>query len=284
VAAGKSVLAEFTTSKGPVVYVDEESSQQLLKRRVHKLAAGLEVPDDIPVTFFVNHQVRVDKEDSLEALLSRLEEEMPKLVVFDSLVRIHAKDENDSREMSEVMAKFREIQTRLGCAVMFTHHSRKRSMINQAGQMLRGSTDIRAFVDGHLFMRTISQAPHRKLIEHEKSRSCEPLDPFEIEIVDDEAGTATFVRYVGRSEAPKTAKESAKEAIVELLTAEGLMTRQDIIGRCQGQAGSKAVSDALKELFTEGVLEREIGARGQHIYGLAHISEPTAAEQSALQT
>lgn len=268
VATGKPVLGQFTTFRGAVAYIDEESSEPLLKRRVQKLAAGLEVPSDIPVTFFVNHQVRIDREDSLEALLARLEEEKPKLVIFDSLVRIHGKGENDSREMSEVMAKFREIQTRLGCAVMFTHHSRKRSMINLAGQMLRGSTDIRAFVDTHLFMRTIGRSDQRKLIEHEKSRYCEPLEQFEVEIADNEAGTATFLHYIGPCEVPKTPKETAKELIIEMLAVEGPITRQEIISRCKGQAGSTAVGHALKELYEAKALEREVGARRRHTYSL----------------
>jgi len=283
-ATGKPVLGQFTTFQGVVAYIDEESSEPLLKRRVQKLAAGLEVPNDIPVTFFVNHQVRIDREDNLEALLVRLEEQKPKLVIFDSLVRIHGANENDAQEMSEVMAKFREIQTRLGCALVFTHHSRKRSMINLAGEMLRGSTDIRAFVDTHLFMRAVRPRDQCKLIEHEKSRYCEPLEPFEIEIVDNEAGTATLLRYLGPCEAPKSRPEVAKELIIEILTVEGPMPRQEIIGRCKGQSGSRAVSDALKELYTEGVLQRDVGARGQHIYSLAQCLEAVPAEQLALQT
>jgi len=283
IAAGAPVLGQFATIQGPVAYVDEESSEPLLKRRIQKLAAGLRVPDDIPVTFFVNHNVRVDEDDSLAELLARLEEVKPRLIIFDSLVRIHSKNENDATEMAKVMAKMREIETRLGCAVMFTHHTRKQSMNNRAGQMLRGSSDIRAFVATHLFMRG-TREPARKRIEHDKSRVSQPLDPFEIEIVDDEAGTATFLRYLGPAEAgpgdaPRRRREIARDLILEMLDEEGPMARPDIIDRCRGQAGERAVGDALIELYADRTLIREVGERGQHIYRLAQT--PQAAEEDS---
>jgi len=140
-------------------------------------------------------------------------------------------------------------------------------MFNRAGEMLRGSTDIRAFADGHLFMRKTSDKT-RKVIEHEKSRYREPLDPFEIEIVDSEDETATFVRYVGSAEAPKPPKEIAKELILDMLKDDGPLPRKDIIERCKGQAGSKAVGQALKELYEGRLVDRDTGPRGGHIYRL----------------
>jgi len=155
-------------------------------------------------------------------------------------------------------------------------------MINIAGQMLRGSSDIRAFVNTVLFMRNTGERT-RKLVEHDKSRHSQPLEPFEIEIVDNEAGSATFVRYVGPAEAPRMRRESreiASELILEMLATEELMTRQQIIERCRGRAGERAVGDALIELDAEGVVEREVGERGQHMYRLAETSE--TAEDSGL--
>lgn len=285
VAAGKPVLGQFSITQGPVVYVDEESHSSLLKRRLQKLAAGLEVPDDIPVTFLVQRGVKIDTEDGLEDLLSVLEGEKPRLVIFDSLVRVHSANENVAGEMAKVMAAFREISRRSGCAVVFTHHVRKRSMFNRASQRLRGTTDIRAAVDGHIHLHPTSDTT-RKLVEHEKSRFSQPLEPFQIEIVDDEAGTATFLRYLGPGEAgpgeaPRRRREVAKELIVEMLDPEESMTRQQIIALCRGQAGERAVGDALIELDAERVLVREVGERGQHIYRLAQTSE-TAEEDSGL--
>lgn len=270
VAAGKPVFGQFRTTQGPVVYVDAESSPLLLKRRLQKLAAGLEVRSDIPVTFVFARGVRIDEEHSPEGVMAFLEREKPVLVIFDSLVRIHGANENDAREMAKVMANLRQIQTRERCAVLITHHTRKRSMINVAGQMLRGSSDIRAAVDGHIFLRPTSEATRKRLV-HDKSRYSQPLEPFQIEIVDNEVGTATFVRYVGPGEAPpmrREVRQIARELIVEMLE-EGRMTRPEIIDRCRGQAGERAVGEALRELYAERVLEREVGARQQHTYRLA---------------
>jgi len=68
---------------------------------------------------------------------------------------------------------------------------------------------------------------------------------------------------------------------LEMLASEGQMTRGEIIERCRGQAGEKAVGVALHELHKDGILKREVGKRGQHIYRLALFSE-TAEEDSGL--
>lgn len=270
VATGKPVLGKFATSRGSVCFVDEENSTLLLKRRVQKLAAGSQASEDTPVTFLVQHQVRIDRPDNLAKLVGLIAQEKPKLIIFDSFIRIHGSNENDSREMAEVMAKMRDLRNRLGCAIVFTHHTRKRSMINVAGQMLRGSTDIRAFVDAHLFVRLVRGPDKRIRIEHEKSRYCEAVHPFEITIADNEEGTATYLRYLGEGRAPKPEKrEIAKKMIPQLLAEEGPMARKDIIERCKAKVGSRNAGEALVELAQDAVLTRQTGPRNQHIYSLA---------------
>ena len=280
VAVGDPVLGKFTTSQGTVVLVDEENGMRLLKRRVHKLESGCEAREDVPVTLLVNHGVRIDDEYDLEYTLSLLEELKPKLVIFDSLTRIHGKDEYKSQEMAEVMMGFRRIQLEIGCAILFTHHTRKRGMINNAGEMLRGSTDIRAFVDTHIFMRATRAVRGQALIEHDKSRYEEALDPFRIAIVDDETGTATHLRYLGTAQQTRASKEEiAKESVLDLLSREGPMTRQEIIKACQGDAGESAVGKALKQLLEQRVLEREVGPRNQHTYRLSEEHGQEITEQ-----
>lgn len=281
VATGKLVLGKFATSRGSVCFVDEENSTALLKRRVQKLAAGSQASEDTPVTFLVQHQVRIDRPDNLDRLVSLVAGEKPKLIIFDSFIRIHGSNENDSREMADVMDKMRDLQNRLRCAIVFTHHTRKMSTINAAGQMLRGSTDIRAFVDTHIFMRAVRAGGGRVLIEHDKSRYSEALDPFQVEIVDNETGTATFLRYLGLGQAAKKSKEEiAVELILELLAAEGPMTRQQLIECCKDKAGERAVGKALTQLCEqEGILEREVGARNRHTYRLAEGYETGPAKQ-----
>jgi hypothetical protein len=264
------VLGRFTTSQGEVILVDEENSKGLLAHRLQKLGRGCPAVREVPLTCFVNLGVRIDFEDGLEHLLSLLRERKPKLVVFDSLARIHGKDEYSSQEMAEVMRGFRRIQLEVGCAILFAHHTRKRSVNNDPGEMLRGSTDIRAFVDSHIFMRATRGGRGSVLIEHDKSRYAEPLDPFQIAIIDDETGTATHLLYLGAARPPMESKEEmAKKTVLDVLSGENRMTRHGIIDACRQSAGESAVGKALRQLLKEGFLIREVGPRNQHTYRLS---------------
>lgn len=63
------------------------------------------------------------------------------LIVFDSLVRFHAADENSASEMRNVMAHLRRLAD-VGATVLVLHH-RSKTEANK----YRGSSDILAAVD-----------------------------------------------------------------------------------------------------------------------------------------
>lgn len=108
---------------------------------------------------------------------------LPELVIIDAFRCIHKADENDSREMSKVMAALR-LLSEAGPAIIFAHHETKGG--DSAGTA-RGSTVIPASVDMHLALR--SRKHQGGLLikgQWRKGRGSELAEDFECSLVWDE--------------------------------------------------------------------------------------------------
>lgn len=268
VAAGMPWLDTYSTKQGRVLFIDEEGSEALLRRRLHRLRLGLGLDADLPLDFLIGAGVNLSDPSSIDRLRPLLADTQPILVFIDSLIRVHRANENDAAMMAGVMSELKALGREFGCAFILTHHARKISAIsNAASQMLRGTTDLRAFVDSHLFTRR--KKAGGIVIQHEKSRFAEPVHAFEVELTDD--GDATVLRYLGEVEGDSASKqERAEELIIGLLAEDGELTRQDILRRAKDAGlGEHAVDGALASLLKEERIKRRTGARNAYFYSLA---------------
>jgi hypothetical protein len=197
VAQGLPWLGEFTTRQGKVLVVDEENADALLKRRMEKLLLGEGLPEDgagLNIEFLTGQGINLSDDRFVTALEVELDKMRPDLVLIDALVRIHRGNENDAREMAAVFAILKQWTVAYGCSFVFCHHRKKPGMSgNSPANMIRGSSDIRAFVDTHLDMAPVTGEEGVVKVIHSKSRYAEPVASFCLEIADT-APEATVVR------------------------------------------------------------------------------------------
>jgi hypothetical protein len=168
VLTGESLWGKFEVlKKGPVLLVDEETPRPWLKRRVK----NMEFQESLLLSTLHFQGVRVDGDAYFDALMKKIEEVRPVLVVFDSLVRFHRQNESDASSMSLVMDKFRNI-VNWGTTVLVIHHHKKGGA--KKGEKLRGSTDISAAIDVEFSLT--KRKGNRLVFESGKSR-IEPVRP-----------------------------------------------------------------------------------------------------------
>lgn len=70
-----------------------------------------------------------------------------RLVVMDTLRRIHSLDENDSSDMSLVVARLEQVTRATGCSILFLHHTTKSSAMNGQGDAQQASRGSSVLVD-----------------------------------------------------------------------------------------------------------------------------------------
>ncbi|MFC1627455.1 AAA family ATPase, partial [Patescibacteria group bacterium] len=260
---GLSVLGKFETNPASVLVVDLENPIRVIRDRLTLLGFSKKNK-----TYYWKGSFAVDDDDDFGKLKSSIEAKKIRLVIFDSLVRMHNGDENDSRSMSAVFKRLKELAD-LKASVVFIHHSRKQSFSNRggAGETMRGSSDILAAIDSHLLLEKTKDGIK---VTQSKLRQDEPVKPFNLKVVG--GGDKFEFEYAGEAEEPLDKLTQAREELVKLLSEKEL-TRQEAIESLKETCGAVIVDKSLKGLMAEKVVDRRVGARNTHTYYLVKDRE-----------
>jgi replicative DNA helicase len=152
VASGQLCLGKYQPKVvGPVLLVEEEASLLNLARRVHSMARGRGLKASELVNFHhVTRQfLKIPKAE--KELIAFIKANHIKLVVFDSLRRLHNAKENSSDDMQPILESFARINTETECSLLLIHHLSKSG--NEKGdkkpifERMRGTSDLWAWRD-----------------------------------------------------------------------------------------------------------------------------------------
>lgn len=271
VAKGEILFDKFETSQGGVLLIDEESGERLLQERLNLLNGA----EDLPIFISSYSSFRLNQK-TVDDLVSFCLEKKIRLVIFDSLIRIHGADENDAGKMAEVFRDMKQL-SKAGIAVIFIHHNRKSLGIKEnPSQAMRGSSDILAVVNCHL---AISVKENIIEVRQTKLRDAEAVNPFKLGIVkekDEEEKERIKFEYNEEIEESKSKVEEAKEIIDVVLRAnEKLLNTKELIEAVQGQisVGDSNVKKAIKEMVEAGVLAFRKGEKNATYYLLKDDTE-----------
>lgn len=274
VLTGGLYLGRFPVTQGKVLFVDEENPRRITKGRFIDMGAAASKD----IVFLNRKGVRMDKPESVEALLAFVEEIQPRLIVIDSLTKVHSKNENQANEISDVFTEIKKLM-RDDRAVIVIHHHNKASRGERRGDGLsvRGSVNIFAELDALV-------AIHRKtgsrdlVVTPGALRNAEEMKAFAASLVADEHGILRFM-YQGEQDDKDERITQAKAKIAELFTEEGTRFGVDEVAVLT-KLPEPLVRVALRQLEDTGTLTHDVGARNKHFYRLP-TSEERAAKQAA---
>ncbi len=279
VSRGTSVFGRFKTEQGNVLVIDEEDNLRDLKKRLGLL--GAKGTDN--VHYLSQNNIKVDDEKSRDAILKIVKEKNVKLLIIDSLVRVHRQDENDAKGMAKVFSSLQEI-IKAGASILFTHHHRKQMGFgpNNPAQSMRGSSDILAAVDCHVTIEKKRDEDNRLILRQTKLRQAETLAPFEINIIKSEFGPSGFEYAGGHDEKRKKAEEVSK-AVISVL-AEDIKSRMEIHEALGNEFGKTAIDNGIKIAEEAGEIKRvpkvELSSENNHkaLYRLSATNKLPASQ------
>lgn len=159
VASGAPCLRYFPTRRtGPVLLYAAEDSHRVLCQRLQGIAAAAGVDfETLDIHIIATPTLRIDRVDQQRALRATVAQLRPALLSLDPLVRLHAGDENVSREIAALLGYLRSLQREFHTAVVLVHHARKNAAHERGGQALRGSSDLHAWGDSNIYVRRNSK-------------------------------------------------------------------------------------------------------------------------------
>ncbi len=266
VASGEDFLGKFKVTKGAVLFVDKENNFRHLQKRFRQL--GINSDHSICYLEQDAQDFFIEEDKSLATLKKMITEKNIKLVVFDSLVRIHKGDENEAKSISAVMNKFKQI-TSIGANVIFIHHYRKEPAgRKKSGNSLRGSSDIVAGVDALLIVEKTEDGKSLA-IEQAKLRQDQAQDPFEVNIQVNEADKTMKFQYAGAYDPDKVAVDEAIIAITALLKEKGELGKQDLADMLSEEYSKNQINTAIKKATQpEGNIKVRKAQSNKHFYSL----------------
>lgn len=122
---------------------------------IRKLWIGLGAPS-IPANraiFFLNRGLRLEGPDISTLLEDAVRVQGTTILMIDTLLAFHGRDENSNKEMASVMDLLKSWRDRLGLTILFSHHTAKPSAAStpiSGNYRARGASVISGSVDFHL--------------------------------------------------------------------------------------------------------------------------------------
>lgn len=263
IASGKRFLDKFETRQAPVLILDGESGERLLKNRLEVLKASKELP-----IYYQTYSGR-EKFDKafFDYTVAFCAVNKVKLVIFDSLIRfIDAKDENSSMDISEAFRWFSRLKE-AGISVLLIHHSRKGTSDIDSLDSVRGSGDIIASCDVGIIL--FGRMNNAITIKVGKNRYDEEAKPFRAEFKKESNMTSRW-RYLGVIEEKKEESE-VSEIILTILNENGEMNQKNLIANLKAMGvstGEKKIRELLATLVLDGVIVEKPGSRTEKVYSL----------------
>lgn len=260
---GGKWLQVYQVERTPVMYLDEEMGVARVLPRIQKLG----IPRNSELMYANREGVKLDNQKHREQLCDTIKKYGVKLVVVDSLTRIHNLDEASNRDMARLYSFMREIMD-LGATLVVCHHDRKGGQ-GESGvghDRARGAGEIMAAAD-MVYSVEKNDGIHRivctksRLVAEEDAVKCD----FLIEDSDDKQ-TVT-VRPAIREEISSRRLDTTEQLIVEFLRSVVAANTSSIKEKVRGN--SSRVTAAIESLVRDGIILRESGDRGATLYCMA---------------
>lgn len=254
VATGTRCLGAFGVCEpGPALVYLAEDALTIVRERVAALACHRGLPlAETNLHVITAPRLRLDQAADLARLYETARRLRPQLLLLDPLVRLHAVDENNATEVAQLRAGIRDLQRRLDLAVVLVHHTREAAPAGvQAGQGLRGSTDLHAFGDSNLYLRRA----RGDLVLSMEHRAAAAPDPVGIQLVTTDPGTI-HLETAPHAGAPNAQDREARltQDVLKALKRQPAMSRQVL--RDKLAVKNERLGRVLVGLERQGRIER----------------------------
>lgn len=254
-AAGRAFLERFAVlSSRRVLFLEMEMHPGDVKARFQML--GIE--PGLPIQVVCTALFSFDDPAHRRWLLAQEAE----VVIVDSLIRTHARDENVSGSTAALYREaFRPLLDQ-GKTLIFAHHTKKPAPggSTEPAHLIRGTTDLRALADSVLFLKRLDR--RSVLVRHDKNRFGPAAESF---VVGFDAVEGTMrLTHEGPVTVALDKVTAAKEAIVAEIGATALR-RADLMARLKATFSERTINRALADLKADKVVSTTKAGRNAYL-------------------
>lgn len=191
-------LGRFPVKDCKVLYIDQERWKGETKRRLSAIIQAKATKESLEGNLLIKSgtTIRLDLQHSFEAFRREIEKIKPTLVIWDSFATAHTKEENNRKDIQEVLERIKQIRNEFGCAFLFVDHEGKSvfSDEDKTPNMAKmvGSIGKPAAAE---YVLTVRKEGDTSTVYHTKSTLGPAVEPFNVKVIDlDDAKTKISVR------------------------------------------------------------------------------------------
>lgn len=250
VASATPCMGQFQVkSPGPALVFLAEDDCAAVRKRIEAICGHRGLDINLLELYAITEQaIRLDLADDQQRLEATLTALRPKLLVLDPLVRLHCGDENSAADISLLLGFLRQLQRTYDTAIVLVHHAGKKHRA-QSGQALRGSSDLHAFGDSNAYLARKDD----RIVLTLEHRSAKPLDPFDVQLISNDDGSATHLEVVA-NQISATPSLLPDRLLPLLIKAGKPLTRTCI--REKLKINNQKLGETLTDLESRGTIRR----------------------------
>ena len=179
-----------------VLYIDEHGQTAETVRRVQRLRNAYSTDNAVPESFghVAPCGLHIDNPRHYSAIVETALSLKAGLIIFDALIRLHTKEEQDNTGMAEIMGLFRGLMRDTGAGVVILHHLSKPNEQNWGNFLLRarGASEI---INASDIALGVSAHGGHSILEVCRNRFIhESAWPDKLKITLEDSGDSTVVR------------------------------------------------------------------------------------------
>lgn len=174
--AGGDLVGLAPSRAGRVVYFAGEDPEVALIRRIHAIGQHLNQPartaisDNLNIQPIMGTRMNVMDEQGVAPIIELCAG--TRLIVLDTLSRIHNLDENSNGDMARLVSKLEHIAVRTGASVLYLHHVSKGSARDGQTDQQQAARGASALIDNARWCGFVTKMTR----EQAKSLSDRPYD------------------------------------------------------------------------------------------------------------
>jgi len=236
------------TIQSPVIWIDEESGNKGLKRRMKRANIGENGKEDCPFYFISKAGFNLYKypKEHMDILKEFILEKKAKVVFFDAFKDImRGGDENSTKDTELVSSALDDLAKELDITVIAIHHANARGSI-------KGNTAIPQTADVSIKVESVEGETLISFIS-EKMRNAEPIKIYTKIHFDGIDGPY----YMEESETPFDNKKpnNAEQAVIDYLKQNGSMVREKFLDTAPDEKIKIKWENAINTLLRNKVIE-----------------------------
>jgi hypothetical protein len=192
---GGTWLSRFPVKAAKVLFIDQERFKGETQRRFRAVLSAKNIHSkDLKSSLFIRcgTTTRIDLQHSYDAFHKEIADIRPDVVIVDSFATFHTRDENNRKDIQEVLERIKALRNEFGCTFIFIHHENKFAFRGKEEDRepsiaeMAGSVALPAASEFVLTVRR--QDSESSFVYHTKSTLAATVPPFLVKVTDvDEA-------------------------------------------------------------------------------------------------